>query len=116
MTTTPAENPTPDPQRKINTNTGRPWPIVLVIDRIIPVKRFSPHLHWTDSCGTRSVWYYNEQGDDYDTATDLPEELFNKIVTSFKNSSTVPKTMLRIQDPGLGIYIPSIDNPIRHSS
>ncbi|MGB7565956.1 MAG: hypothetical protein WBM08_14545, partial [Prochlorococcaceae cyanobacterium] len=67
-----------------NPNTGKPWPIVLVIDRKVNCKVFSPHLHWTDSCGTRSVWFYNETNGDYCAATDLPEDLFNTIVATLK--------------------------------
>ena len=89
------------------------WPMVLIIDRSIDPTRWIDHpthgLHWTDSSGSRSVWWWGPQGaDSYDDAESLPVEVFEKIAARVAKRKR-PVLCLRREDPGLGIMIPEID-------
>ena len=85
-------------------------PQVLIIDRGYEHKAYevSKHLHWTDSSGSRSVVYWNDESDDYELNKDLPVSVFKKI------KAKVPKHKLciRREDPGLGIWIPELDERV----
>jgi len=91
-------------------------PKVLIIDRSIDPTRWIDHpthtLHWTDSSGSRSVWWWGPQeSDSYDDAESLPVEVFEKIAAKVAKRKR-PVLCLRREDPGLGIVIPEIDFPI----
>lgn len=96
------------------------WPFVLVISRDCDAlvnawnkSHNGPCFHWTDSSGSRSVhWYGPRFTDDYDNATDLPVSVFDDLRRFLNDNGKEPGLMLRRQDPGLGIYIPEIDEPI----
>jgi hypothetical protein len=92
------------------------WPMVLIIDRSIDPNRYIDHpthaLHWTDSSGSRSVWWWGPQwSDSYDDAESLPSEVFNKIDARVAKRKR-PVLCMRREDPGLGIFIPEIDLPV----
>ena len=90
-------------------------PIVLVIDRINNPKVWVSNpdaLHWVDSCGSRSVWFWNPEGEDYERASDLPLDEFEKIAWHCENLKAAGEHVgicARMEDPGLGIYIPELD-------
>ena len=100
-------------------------PVVLVIDRNCDnlVYEFTRKhltstgygLWWIDSAGTRSVHYYaptegSDSKDHYDTAVDLPEDIYNNFIRFLSAEHLINtnklKTIKRIQDPGLGIMLP----------
>ncbi len=87
---------------------------VLILDRQLNPKAWIENIHLVDSSGSRNVWFYSLTGD-YDDAKDLPQELFDKVKWHCsnlkKNGHEVSICMLR-EDPGLGIFIPEIDQPI----
>tara|TARA_B100000405_G_scaffold57653_1_gene39092 strand:+ start:1843 stop:2361 length:519 start_codon:yes stop_codon:yes gene_type:complete len=92
------------------------WPMVLIIDRSIDPTRWIDHpthtLHWTDSSGSRSVWWWGRQGSDsYEDAESLPVEVFEKIAARVAKRKR-PVLCMRREDPGLGIFIPEIDLPV----
>tara|TARA_Y100000401_G_scaffold111289_1_gene109396 strand:+ start:84 stop:596 length:513 start_codon:yes stop_codon:yes gene_type:complete len=92
------------------------WPMVLIIDRSIVPTRWIDHpthtLHWTDSSGSRSVWWWGPQeSDSYDDAESLPVEVFEKIAARVAKRKR-PVLCIRREDPGLGIFIPEIDLPV----
>ena len=75
---------------------------------------YHTHLHWCDSCGTRAVWYWSHSGD-YEDAQDLPEGLFTLleiIVAEMRRQGRTVSICSRREDPGLGIYIPELDDPV----
>ena len=92
-------------------------PQVLIIDRLNNPKVWVSDpgsIHWVDSSGTRSVWFWNPEGADYESAVDLPETEFSRIAERCENLKKAGHRMticLRREDPGLGIYIPEIDAP-----
>lgn len=88
---------------------------VLIINRRIDPTVWIPALHWCDSSGGRSVYYYNPAGADYESAVDLPSYVYEKIQWHVNNLSAVDGIQylcLRREDPGLGIWLPEIDQPI----
>ena len=92
------------------------WPMVLITDRSIDPTRWIDHpthtLHWTDSSGSRSVWWWGRKGsDDYENAESLPVEVFDKIAARVAKRKR-PVLCMRREDPGLGIFIPEIDDPV----
>lgn len=92
------------------------WPMVLIIDRSIDPTRWIDHpthtLHWTDSSGSRSVWWWGRHGSDsYEDAESLPAEVFDKIAARVAKRKR-PVLCMRREDPGLGIFIPEIDLPV----
>ena len=97
------------------------WPKVLIINRNYEtiIDQFNNKLkgnsfHWIDSSGSRSVyWYGNKFVSSYNYAIDLPIEVFESLKNYFKELEIDEPFMMRREDPGLGIYIPEIDNPIR---
>ena len=90
---------------------------VLILDRQLNPLAWIDNIHLADSSGNRNVWFYSLTGD-YDDAKDLPQELFDKVERHCsnlkKNGHDVSICMLR-EDPGLGIFIPEIDQPILDS-
>ena len=92
------------------------WPMVLVIDRALDkeVEAFNSTLdsdkfHWTDSSGSRSVWWWGSvEATDYDQATDLPETVYEgfRVFLLTKEYNVNSYLCLRIHDPGLGIVLP----------
>lgn len=92
------------------------WPMVLIIDRSIDPTRWIDHpthtLHWTDSSGSRSVYWWGRHGSrNYDNAESLPVEVFEKIAARVAKRKR-PVLCMRREDPGLGIFIPEIDLPV----
>ena len=91
---------------------------VLIIDRQINPEAWIPDgLQWVDSSGSRSVFYWDPLNQGYENATDLPEPIFRQIEKQFNRlKETDPDLNLglciRREDPGLGIFIPEIDNPV----
>ena len=89
---------------------------VLVINRRINPTVWLESLHWVDSSGSRSVYFYNPSGDDYDSAVDMPDYAFEKIQWHVNNLSAadgIQYLCIRREDPGLGIWIPEIDQPVK---
>ena len=89
---------------------------VLIIDRDLNPAVWAEGLHWCDSSGTRSVWYFNPDGDSYETALDLPDSVFEKIqwhVNNLRRAGNDVRLCIKREDPGLGIWIPEIDQPIK---
>tara|TARA_R100001082_G_scaffold111270_1_gene94607 strand:+ start:1514 stop:2035 length:522 start_codon:yes stop_codon:yes gene_type:complete len=102
----------------------KPWPIVLIVgsededcgrpadkwieeysSEILTKGRFM----WTDSSGTRSVFWYTESkkhSPDYEKdAMDLPVDVFLKL-GSYLDMNKVPiHLLLRREDPGIGIIL-----------
>jgi len=71
-------------------------------------------FRWTDSCGSRSVWFWSPTND-YDDAEDLPLEVFEIVeqwVTRQRRRGEFISICLRREDPGIGIYIPEIDDAV----
>ena len=95
------------------------WPVVLVIDRAADqlVAAFNNTrqgrcLHWVDSCGSRSVWWYGPAASsDYEDAQDLPPDVFDQLRSFLREANCSPRLILRCEDPGLGIYLPELDGP-----
>ena len=88
---------------------------VLIIDRNLNPSVWADGLHWCDSSGTRSVWYFNPDEDSYETAQDLPNAVFEKIewhVSNLRRNGCQVLLCIRREDPGLGIWIDEIDRPI----
>ena len=110
------------------TERTKPFPKVLVIgsedeDCGRPadcwVQRFSAtlpkgRLMWTDSSGTRSVFWYTESkapSPDYEKhAKDLPENTFLDLKAYLDENNVPWHLLLRIEDPGLGIHL-ELDTP-----
>ena len=95
------------------------WPKVVIVSRThdqhVESFTFGNHkLHWTDSCGSRSVFWYGEINEnDYDKAKDIPSSVYQRLVDHvITQSKSQPELMMRRDDPGLGIYIPEIDDKI----
>ena len=116
-------------QRHAGATGDRELPIVLILDRQLdpcelvkifyrqtkqkPIRDINKMLHWTDSCGTRAVWYYSP--DSYAEATDFPEDLFKiieEMVNIWKKLGQTCSICMRREDPGLGIHIPEIDDAV----
>jgi hypothetical protein len=95
------------------------WPVVLVIDRAADqlVAAFNNtlqgrRLHWTDSCGSRSAWWYGPAAsDDYEDAQDLPPDVFDELRSFLREAKCSPRLILRREDPGVGIYLSDLDDP-----
>ena len=91
---------------------------VLIIDRRINPEAWIPDgLQWVDSSGSRSVFYWDPLNEGYERATDLPEPIFHQIEKSFNRLKENAPDLnlglcLRREDPGLGIFIPEIDDPV----
>ena len=90
---------------------------VLVIDRKVSPYRFlfyqaQKALKWCDSSGSRSVFYWDPTGDGYgESGEDLPVAIFDIIKVGVKLLR--PDALcLRMEDPGLGIWIDAIDKPV----
>lgn len=100
----------------VKVHKGR-YPFVLVMDRRYDalteqIKEDGCGFHWTDSSGLRSVfWWGPESSKDYTEAIDLPESAFAALQSLLKQRGITPSICLRILDPGLGIYIPELDDP-----
>lgn len=95
------------------------WPKVVIVsrthDQYVDSFTWGKHkLHWTDSCGSRSVFWWGEiNEDDYDKAKDIPFDIYQMLVDHvITKSKSKPELMMRRDDPGLGIYIPEIDDKI----
>ena len=116
-------------KRHAGATGDRHFPIVLILDRQLDpcelVKIFyretkqelkhdiNKVLHWTDSCGSRAVWYYSLG--DYSQATDFPEDLFKiieEMVKIWRESGQACSICMRREDPGMGIHIPEIDDAV----
>jgi len=98
------------------------WPQVVIISRshgkhIESFKFGDRKLHWVDSCGTRSVyWYGRKHAENYNDAEDIPSSVYQLLVEHVvTKSKSQPELMMRRDDPGLGIFIPEIDNKIAAS-
>lgn len=91
---------------------------VLVIDRSVdPYRSLTPAqrnaLQWCDSSGNRSVFYWDPTGDGYsESGEDLPVAIF-KIIKSGVKMIRPNALCLRMEDPGIGIWIDEIDQPVR---
>lgn len=109
---------------------NREYPIVLIIDRDIDPRAMvkvwfkineqemnadiNDVLHWTDTCGSRAVWYFSSGG--YEKAEDLPQGLFDiieQMVDVWRRGGEKCSICLRREDPGLGIYIPELDDAVK---
>lgn len=117
-------------QQEWTTPRVAPFPYVLIITRDFDgainrynASRFEDGLpgkfEWVDSSGTRSVWWFTESKNpspDYERdAIDLPLEVFqhlkDHLLVYEKITSEHPKYLfMRRRDPGVGIYIPEIDD------
>ena len=89
---------------------------VLVIDRELDASAWDDRLHWCDSSGTRSVWFFNAFEDEYKTAEDLPDPVFKKVerhINRLRGNGHNVRLCIKREDPGLGIWIPEIDKPIK---
>ena len=65
-----------------------------------------------DWCGSRVVMLYHLK-DDTEKAIDIPEDLFERCKTFVSRRRSLKKRLfIRIEDPGLGIFIPDIDNAV----
>ena len=99
------------------------WPQVLVIDRSLDkeVENFNSTLdsfkfHWTDSSGSRSVWWWGDvEATQYSQAIDLPYEIFEgfRVFLMTKEINLNSYLCLRIKDPGLGIILPEEREALR---
>ena len=108
-------------------------PIVLIICRDFDglIRQFNAirqengiqgQLEWTDSCGTRSVYWYHESSKNWnfldyeEDALDLPLEVFQSLKTHLENEyggnlEYHPHFLfMRREDPGTGIIIPELDH------
>ena len=74
-------------------------------------------LHWVDSSGTRSVFYYSERvcNSSYEDAIDLPVNIYNELAIFLKKHKVPVHLFLLQEDPGLGIMLPQ-DNKENHFS
>ena len=73
-------------------------------------------LHEVDSSGTRSVYYYSKNvtsSADYETAIDLPKEIYNELAIFLKKNNVPIHLFLLQEDPGQAIVLPQ-DNPENH--
>jgi len=101
-------------------------PIVLILDRRLdPNEAIAERnnkipllvdlwFRWTDSSGSRSVWFWSPTPD-YDDAEDLPLEVFEIVeqwVTHKRRCGEFISICMRREDPGIGIYIPEVDNAV----
>ena len=70
------------------------------------------HLHWVDSSGSRSVYYYSDKliNCDYEDAIDLPLDIYKELAIFLKKHKVSVHLFLLQEDPGLGIMLPQ-DNP-----
>ena len=58
-------------------------------------------------------WYGEINEDNYDKAKDIPSSVYQMLVDHvITKSKSQPELMMRREDPGLGIYIPEIDDKI----
>ena len=111
-----------------------PFPQVLVVCRYFDTlihsfnssrleNNLRGRLVWVDSCGQRSVYWYTEsmkkQSDlDYELdSLDLPWKVFQELKDHFRSNYPAFELhphflMMRREDPGLGINLPEIDDPI----
>ena len=63
-------------------------------------------------CGSRVVMLYQLK----EKAIDIPEDLFERCKTFVSRRRSLKKRLfIRREDPGLGIIIPEIDNPVREA-
>lgn len=108
------------------TERTKPWPKVLIVgssdgdcgrpadsmvakfsndEKLMPKGR----LMWTDSAGTRSVFWYTEStkySPNYEKdAMDLPAEVFLKLGSWLDLNKVPVHLLLRREDPGLGIFL-----------
>ena len=68
-----------------------------------------------DWCGSRVVMLYHLKND-AEKAIDIPEDLFERCKAFVSRKRSLKKRLfIRREDPGLGIYIPEIDNPVKES-
>ena len=75
-------------------------------------------LHWVDSSGTRSVFFYSKNISstaDYDDAIDLPEAIHKELAVFLKENNVPIHLFLLQEDPGIAIYLPQ-DNKENHFS
>ncbi len=88
--------------------------LVLVISRKLEatVNFFSnnflpegPSLEWCDSSGSRSVFLYMVNGDQQD----LPHRTFQEFKVFLSEREIKPDLIMHREDPGLGIYLPELD-------
>ena len=90
---------------------------VLIIDRDLNPAVWAEGLHWCDSSGTRSVWYFNPDGDSYETALDLPDSVFEKIQWHVNircaRNGTRRAALYQAGRPRLRDLDPEIDQPIK---
>ena len=94
--------------------------LVLVIDRRFDpaVKAFSdthlPHeqsLEWADSSGNRSVFLFMIDGEQQD----LPFRTFEMFKEFLAQRHTGVDLLMIREDPGLGIFLPELDEAILHA-
>lgn len=88
--------------------------LVLVIDRRLDstVDFFAEsclsdghRLEWVDSSGSRSVYRYRADG----RLCDLPYRTFQRFKDFLAERDIEPNLLMHREDPGLGIYLPEID-------
>ena len=91
--------------------------LVLVIDRRFdPVVRAFSDTHlpdnqtleWADSCGNRSVHLFMIDGEQ----VDLPHRTFQQFKEFLAERHTGVDLLMHREDPGLGIYLPELDDAI----
>ena len=89
---------------------------VLIIDRVLDVSVWDDRLYKCDSSGSRSVWFFTSRREFYGEAEDLPDAVFKKIewhVHNLRWNGNNVQLCIKREDPGLGIWIPEIDQPIK---
>jgi len=75
-------------------------------------------LHWVDSSGTRSVFFYSKNilnSADYDEAIDLPNSIHKELAVFLKENNVPIHLFLLQEDPGVAIMLPQ-DNKENHFS
>ena len=66
-------------------------------------------LHWVDSSGTRSVFFYSQNvlnSADYDDAIDLPDSIHKELAVFLKENNVPIHLFLLQEDPGIAIVLP----------
>ena len=88
--------------------------LVLIISRKLDVtvnffsNNFLPEGHsleWCDSSGSRSVFLYMVNGEQQD----LPHRTFQEFKVFLAEREIKPDLIMHREDPGLGIYLPELD-------
>lgn len=90
-------------------------PMVLVFDRNheAAIQEFNELMLYRDQlldgvdwCGNRVVYRFLEDGQQ----VDLPFDIYEELLSALKSWHIEPDLCMRREDPGLGIYLPEIDD------